>query len=66
MAPVSPRTPAILLATNFREMSTIGRVALKLTRFLKLRYLILTGAIGGGVAANTVSLCLTLTFIFRA
>ncbi|XP_041377783.1 dynamin-like 120 kDa protein, mitochondrial isoform X2 [Gigantopelta aegis] len=53
MTPISPRTPTILLATNFREMSSIGRLAMKFTKLLKLRYLILTGAIGGGVAANT-------------
>lgn len=42
----------ILDLKHVRRLGTGGRVLGALGRFLKLRYLILTGAIGGGVAAN--------------
>ena len=38
-----------------RHMSGVGRALLGLRRFLKVRYLILTGAVSGGVAANQVT-----------
>jgi hypothetical protein len=44
-------------------MSGMSRLFLGLGRFLKVRYLILTGAIGGGVAANQVC-CLSQYFVF--
>lgn len=42
----------LLTGGSIREMSGIVRVFSGLRRFLKLRYLVLTGAVGGGVAAN--------------
>ena len=40
---------------HVRRLGTGGRVLGALARFLKVRYLILTGAVCGGVAANNVS-----------
>ncbi|XP_070183367.1 dynamin-like GTPase OPA1, mitochondrial isoform X3 [Littorina saxatilis] len=55
----SPKTPRELLlrhillsSGSYRQMSGVTRVFAGLRRFLKMRYLILTGAVGGGVAAN--------------
>ncbi|KAK7501859.1 hypothetical protein BaRGS_00006945 [Batillaria attramentaria] len=42
----------LLTGGSVRQMSGIVRVFSGLRRFLKIRYLILTGAVGGGVAAN--------------
>ncbi|KAL8571100.1 hypothetical protein ACOMHN_010561 [Nucella lapillus] len=37
---------------SYRQISGVGRMFTGLRRFLKVRYLVLTGAVGGGVAAN--------------
>jgi hypothetical protein len=54
---------ALQSGANYRQMSGMSRLFLGLGRFLKVRYLILTGAIGGGVAANQVC-CLSQYFVF--
>lgn len=40
---------------SYRQMSGVVRLFSGLRRVLKVRYLILTGAVGGGVAANQVT-----------
>ena len=45
----------ILDLRHVRHIGTGGRILGAIARFLKVRYLILTGAVCGGVAANNVS-----------
>lgn len=56
--PVSTREQflrnVLLSGGSHRQMSGVVRIFSGLRRFLKVRYLILTGAVGGGVAANQV------------
>lgn len=46
----------IVYTTNARDASTSARILSTVGKFLRIRYLILVGAIGGGVAAKEVSL----------
>ena len=47
-------TKQIILNVGTREMSVMTRIIKSTARFLKIRYLILTGAIGGGALASQV------------
>ncbi|XP_052759865.1 dynamin-like 120 kDa protein, mitochondrial isoform X1 [Mya arenaria] len=42
----------LIYKNSYRNASGMGRMLGSIGRFLKIRYLVLTGAIGGGVAAN--------------
>ena len=48
---------------SHRQMSGVVRLFSGLRRFLKVRYLILTGAVGGGVAANQVRRRMVLVMV---
>lgn len=50
----APSSPYKVIVFSQRDMSVIGRLAGGFGRFLRVRYLILTGAVGGGVAVNKV------------
>ncbi|XP_067659659.1 dynamin-like GTPase OPA1, mitochondrial isoform X2 [Haliotis asinina] len=47
-----PCSPYKVVVQSQRDMSVIGRLASGFGRLLRVRYLVLTGAVGGGVAVN--------------